>query len=153
MNLHGKKWLSLVVEDGMILTTHTQKQISVNRTPTVFNSKHIRIICLFERYGFSSQYEQLMRWETWSSLERERYIKYQMLAQDYIWTFYNTEEGKKNRNTGGSQKESCIACMESVKSYRTQKAEERLYVRFTRCLKLSSFSLEQLRTLQHRSIC
>lgn len=68
MNLHGKKWLSLVVEDGMILTTHTQKQISVNRTPTVFNSKHIRIICLFERYGFSSQYEQLMRWETWSSL-------------------------------------------------------------------------------------
>lgn len=47
--------LSLVVEDGMLLLLLDAV------TPTVLYYKPIRIICLFECYGFSSQYEQLMR--------------------------------------------------------------------------------------------
>ncbi len=46
-----------------------------------------------------------------------------------------------------------MACMETVKSCRTRKAEGRLCVRFARGLKPPSFALEQLHRLQHRSIC
>lgn len=87
-----EKYLLRFTGDGMLLlTTHQHKQMSVNGTPTVFNSEHIRIICLSERYGFSSQCEQLMWWETWSALEREKYLPD---AQGCNSTFYNTE-GKK----------------------------------------------------------
>lgn len=67
--------------------------------------------------------------------------------------FIIPKEKKKKPGTREGLKRSHMACMESVKSYRTQKAEESVYVRFTECLKPPPFSLEQLRTLQHKSIC